>query len=129
MKRVKEDEGEEMCDMRGMLSFTILWLLSKRSMYGQELATEIGNRRGDKPNPGTIYPALKELAARRLIVASQQGRNSVYELTKEGKATLERSMEYFERAYGDIFNELRQVPAGAARIRTRRPSGGRAARE
>ena len=128
MKMVKEEGGEEMCDMRGMLSFTILWLLSRRPMYGQELATEIGNRRGDKPNPGTIYPALKELAARRLMVASQQGRNSVYELTKEGKATLERSMEYFERAYGDIFNELRQAPSGATRIRARRSSGGRPAR-
>jgi len=117
-----------MCDMRGMLSFTILWLLSRRPMYGQELATEIGNRRGDKPNPGTIYPALKELAARRLIVANQQGRNSVYELTREGEAILQRSMEYFERAYGDIFNELRQVPAGATRIRARRPPGGRPAR-
>ena len=128
MKMAKEDEGEEMCDMRGMLSFTILWLLSRRPMYGQELATEIGNRRGDKPNPGTIYPALKELAARRLIVASQQGRNSVYELTREGEATLERSMEYFERAYGDIFNELRQVPPGATRIRATRSSGARPAR-
>jgi PadR family transcriptional regulator, regulatory protein PadR len=120
MKTAKEDEGHEMCDMRGMLSFTILWLLSRRSMYGQELATEIGNRRGDKPNPGTIYPALKDLAARRLIVASQKGRNSVYELTREGKATLERSMEYFERAYGDIFDELRQAPRAAEKTRARR---------
>lgn len=120
MKRAKEEEGHEMCDMRGMLSFTILWLLSRRSMYGQELATEIGNRRGDKPNPGTIYPALKELAARGLIVASQQGRNSVYELTREGKATLERSMEYFERAYGDIFDELRQAPRSPEKARARR---------
>ena len=122
MKTAKEDEGHEMCDMRGMLSFTILWLLSRRSMYGQELATEIGNRRGDKPNPGTIYPALKDLAARRLIVASQQGRNSVYELTREGKATLERSMEYFEKAYGDIFDELRQVPRAAEKVKARRPA-------
>ncbi len=106
-----------MCDMRGMLSFTILWLLSRRSMYGQELATEIGNRRGDKPNPGTIYPALKDLAARRLIVANQQGRNCVYELTNEGRAALERSMEYFERAYGDIFNELRQVQPPSPKTR------------
>ena len=128
MKMVKEEGAEEMCDMRGMLSFTILWLLSRRPMYGQELATEIGNRRGDKPNPGTIYPALKELAARRLIVASQQGRNSVYELTREGEATLKRSMEYFERAYGDIFNELRQVPH-PSKAREARSPGGRSGRK
>ena len=34
---MKEGEGTGMCDMRGMLSFTILWLLSQRPMYGQEL--------------------------------------------------------------------------------------------
>ena len=125
MKKVKEGEAGEMCDMRGMLSFTILWLLSRRPMYGQELATEIGNRRGDKPNPGTIYPALKELAARRLIKATPQGRNSVYELTKGGKGALERSMDYFERAFGDIFEELREAPPGSPKVQASRPSGGR----
>ena len=39
------------CDMRGMLSFMILWLLSKKPMYGQQLATEIGKRKGANPNP------------------------------------------------------------------------------
>jgi PadR family transcriptional regulator len=110
------DKGNrETCDMRGMLSFTILWLLSKRPMYGQELATEIGKRRGDKPNPGTIYPALKDLAARHLIEASHRGRSSVYELTKEGRGTLERSLDYFERAFGDIFNEMRAVKPASPR--------------
>jgi len=122
---VKEGDSGEMCDMRGMLSFTILWLLSKRPMYGQELATEIGNRRGDKPNPGTIYPALKELAARHLIEASPQGRNSVYELTKEGKAALERSLDYFERAFGDIFNEIRFASPASQKVRARHSSGER----
>jgi len=125
MKKVDEGEAGEMCDMRGMLSFTILWLLSKRPMYGQELATEIGERRGDKPNPGTIYPALKELAARHLIQASPQGRNSVYELTKEGRGALQRSLNYFERAFGDIFNEMKAVPAGSQKASAGRSSSGR----
>ena len=69
----------ECCDMRGMLSFMILWLLSKRPMYGQELATEIGKRRGTKPNPGTIYPALKELEKR--ISKSQEYLDKLNELS------------------------------------------------
>jgi PadR family transcriptional regulator, regulatory protein PadR len=117
-----EGEGTGMCDMRGMLSFTILWLLSKRPMYGQELAMEIGKRRGDKPNPGTIYPALKDLAAHRLIEASPQGRNSVYALTKEGRSTLERSKVYFERAFGDIFNEMKVASPGSPKVRARKLS-------
>jgi DNA-binding PadR family transcriptional regulator len=88
--------------MRGMLSFMILWLLSKRSMYGQELATEIGRRKGDKPNPGTIYPALKDLSSRGLVQVHQEGRNTVYQLTKLGKTSLSNSIEYFRRAFGEI---------------------------
>jgi PadR family transcriptional regulator, regulatory protein PadR len=105
---LSEEEGA--CDMRGMLSFTILWLLSKRPMYGQELATEIGNRRGDKPNPGTIYPALKDLASRGMIEAHLEGRNNVYELTDRGRIGLSRSLEYFRKAFGEIFDSTLAIP-------------------
>jgi PadR family transcriptional regulator PadR len=96
------------CDMRGMLSFMILWLLSKRPMYGQELAVEIGKRKGEKPNPGTIYPALKELTSRELIEVRSDGRRTIYELTKEGSATLSRAQKYFLRAYKDIITTTRK---------------------
>jgi PadR family transcriptional regulator, regulatory protein PadR len=100
-----EEESGGMCDMRGMLSFMILWMLSSRSMCGQELADELGKRRGDKPNPGTIYPALKELANRGLIKSHSEGRTLVYELTASGKSTLSKSLAYFERVFGDILDE------------------------
>jgi PadR family transcriptional regulator PadR len=100
---IAEDE-HLLCDMRGMLSFMILWLLSKRPMYGQELATEIGKRKGDKPNPGTIYPALKQLSEKKLVESHLEGRNTVYELTKLGDVNLARSMEYFQKAFGEILS-------------------------
>ena len=98
------DEDNGTCDMRGMLSFTILWLLSTRPMYGQELATEIGKRRGDKPNPGTIYPALKDLSSRGLIKAHSEGRNNVYKLTAQGQESLQKALRYFDKAFGEIFS-------------------------
>lgn len=99
----------ETCDMRGMLSFRVLWLLSIRPMYGQELATEIGKRRGEKPNPGTIYPALKDLSNRGLIIGRLKGRNTVYELTSLGKESLGRALEYFEHTFSDIFHSAGKV--------------------
>ncbi|MGI0084353.1 MAG: PadR family transcriptional regulator [Nitrososphaerales archaeon] len=98
----KEASEDVMCDMRGMLSFMILWLLSKRAMYGQELAEEIGKRKGDKPNPGTIYPALKDLNKRGLVEVHREGRNTVYELTRLGRIGLSKSMDYFQKAFGEI---------------------------
>jgi len=102
-------EPREACDMRGMLSFMVLWLLSSRPMYGQEIAKEIGKRRGEKPNPGTIYPALKDLTTRGLIRGQMNGRNTVYELTSSGKTSLSVALEYFEHAFGEIFRSAPKV--------------------
>jgi PadR family transcriptional regulator, regulatory protein PadR len=103
------------CDMRGMLSFTILWLVSTRPMYGQEIATEIGKRRGEKPNPGTIYPALKDLASRGVIKGRTERRNTVYSITEDGKISFSKARDYFQRAFGEIFYST-------AKVRNRNPT-------
>lgn len=91
------------CDMRGMLSFHVLFLLSKRAMHGDELAEEIGKRRGEKPAPGTIYPALKDLKEKGLIKGEKKGKTIVYSLTPEGKKVYRESRNYFLRCFGNIF--------------------------
>ena len=108
----KENYGicpPECCDMRGMLSFLILWLLSKKTMYGQELAEEIGKRKGTKPNPGTIYPALKELKKRGLIKSKKEGRVTNYHITEKGRKGIQTACEYFCKAFGEIFQERIKV--------------------
>ncbi len=90
------------CDMRGLLSFQILWELSKHPMNGQELADQIGLRRGAKPTPGTIYPALKELAQKKLIRRKREGRQIIYNLTEDGRAGLEEATRYFYRVFHEI---------------------------
>jgi DNA-binding PadR family transcriptional regulator len=97
------------CDMRGMLSFMILWFLSKKSMYGQELATEIGKRKGSKPNPGTIYPALKELKKRKLIKSNKKGRVTTYQITEDGKKGFQIAYDYFFKAFGEIFQDQDRI--------------------
>ena len=88
--------------MRGLLSFQILWLLSKRKMHGEEIAIEIGRRRGDKPKPGTLYPALKELKASGLISGNRKGKTIAYSLTPYGRKSVLGATRYFCRAFGDI---------------------------
>ncbi len=93
------------CDMRGLLSFSILWLLTKRDMYGQEIAEELAQRRGTKPNPGTLYPALAELEKRGHVETRKEGRKKTYTLTEQGTESARVACEYFCRAYGEIFLE------------------------
>ena len=102
MRRERDEDESLCCDMRGMLSFMLLWLLCKRPMYGQELALEIAKRRGEKPNPGTIYPALKDLHKRGLVHIRSEGRKTVYELTKQGELGITEATYYFTRVFGEI---------------------------
>ncbi|MDE1871001.1 MAG: PadR family transcriptional regulator [Candidatus Micrarchaeota archaeon] len=90
------------CDMRGLLSFQILFLLSKRPMHGEEIAQEIKRRRGEKPKAGTIYPALKELSSKGLIHGRKEGKTVVYSITADGRESLRRAMRYFLRSFGDM---------------------------
>lgn len=101
--------GNETCDMRGMLSFQILFLLSKKPMHGEELAQELAKRRGEKPTAGTIYPALKELKNKHFIVGNKDGKLIVYSLTPVGQNTYKQSIIYFQRCFGDIIVEVQRI--------------------
>lgn len=92
----------ECCDMRGMLSFLILHLLSKKKMYGSEIAREIAKRKADKPNPGTLYPTLKDLEKKGLVESSKEGNTRYYKLTPAGRTGLQQAKQFFIQAYGDI---------------------------
>lgn len=93
------------CDMRGLLSFQILYLLSKKSMHGEEMAKAIEKRRGEKPKAGTIYPALKDLSSRGLIKGKKKGKIIVYSLTSDGKDAYSRAIKYFIRSFGDMITK------------------------
>jgi len=91
------------CDMRGMLSFLILFLLSKKHMHGQEIASEIEKRKGEKPSPGTIYPALKSLKEAGFIKEKKAGKIITYGLTEEGKRVLKVAKQKFCRIFVGVF--------------------------
>jgi len=92
------------CDMRGFLSLLVMHLLAKEPMSGAQLAREIEKRKGCKPNPGTIYPALKELVRKNVIEAkSKDGKEKVYKLTASGKKELEAARNSFCKIFYDLF--------------------------
>jgi PadR family transcriptional regulator, regulatory protein PadR len=118
-------EMPKYCDMRGMLSFQIIWLLNKKAMCGEELADELGKKREDKPNPGTIYPALKALKNAELIEQRRiGGRKKEYILTLEGRNELSRAYDYFKHVYGDIIKDGLKVATLAEKsaLETKEPA-------
>ena len=90
---------DKCCDMRGLLGFLILFLLSKKSMHGQEIADEIAKRKGEKPSPGTIYPALKNLRDSGFLEEQKEGKTIIYNLTLKWKKALEIAKVKFSRKF------------------------------
>jgi len=91
------------CDMRGMLSFLILFMLSKKHMHGQEISDELEKRKGTRPSPGTIYPALKSLKESGFIEEEKEGKTITYRLTKDGERALKIAKQQFCRTFTDVF--------------------------
>jgi PadR family transcriptional regulator len=90
--------------MRGMLGFLILFLLSKKPMHGQEIAEEIARRKGEKPSPGTIYPALKNLREMGFILSEEkEGKTITYAITDRGKNALRISKRRFIQTFLGVF--------------------------
>lgn len=95
--------SEDCCDMRGLLGFLILFLLSKKEMHGQELADEIAKRKGEKPSPGTIYPALKGLREAGFLQEEKVGKTISYSLTPRGKKALSIAKKRFTKTFLGVF--------------------------
>lgn len=86
-----------------MLSFLVLFLLSKKKMHGQEIAKEIGKRKGSMPSPGTIYPALKGMHEAGLIKEKKEGKTIYYSLTDDGKRALKFAKAQFVRTFVGVY--------------------------
>ncbi len=93
------------CEMKGYLSYLILWILNKKTMKGAEIGRELEKRRGTKPGPGTIYPALKELKKTGLIKVDQK---KIYSLTTEGEEELKSACKFFCQIFYDM-KEMKEM--------------------
>ncbi len=68
-------------------------------MNGAEITKELEKRKGTKPSPGTIYPALKELKEKGLIATDN---NKTYSLTKKGENELKSACNLFCKTFYDM---------------------------
>ena len=94
---------ENCCDMRGMLGFLILFLVSQKPMHGKEIAGEMVKRKGEKPSPGTLYPAIKNLREAGFLDEEKQGKTITYTLTPSGKKALTVAKRKFCKIFLGVF--------------------------
>jgi DNA-binding PadR family transcriptional regulator len=79
---------------RGMLRLVSLFLLSKSSLSGRDLAEQLRVISSGlwKPSPGSVYPILSSLLREGLIaeVPRKEGNTRRYIITSKGKQHLEK---------------------------------------
>ena len=86
------------CELKGYLSYLILWIINNESRNGAGISREIEKRRGTKPNPGTIYPLLKELKNKELVSVDEY---KYYSLTLRGEKELKEECQFFCNIFYD----------------------------
>lgn len=98
----------ELLEFKGFLSFLILHEISYKPMAGDDLAKKIGARKGAMLTPGTIYPALKKLKTKKLVVFKQIGRKKLYSLTKKGEEELKNQYDLFSKYFFGLKNKIKR---------------------
>ena len=81
---------------RGEVALAMLSLLEAGPKHGYELMRELEQRSGGtyQASAGTIYPKLQQLQDEGLVTSrSEDGGKRVYEISEEGRRTVEREAE------------------------------------
>lgn len=104
--------------LKGTLDVLILKTLSSGSQHGYGISRSIRHATGDvfQVEEGALYPALRRLEKRGLVVAdwgkTDTGREAkFYTLTREGRAELASSLRNWER-YVQAMDGVLQSEAG-----------------
>lgn len=106
----------------GVLPLYVLCLLQSKEMFGNEIMSEIEKRTHSacSPNPGAIYPLLKELEKENFVECSwnldKDHPRKIYKITEKGKKEYEiikkilknkfkKSLSIFNEIYNEIYSE------------------------
>lgn len=105
--------------IKGTLSLLILSLLSRRSMYGYEIATTVARDTcgAFQWKEGSLYPALHRLERDGLIRSEWQGepggrRRKYYDLTDDGRDALRERTECWGRLHQAVNQVLEKSNEG-----------------
>jgi DNA-binding PadR family transcriptional regulator len=99
---------------RGDLKFEILEALVDGPRHGYDIMLEIERKRGLRPSPGSVYPALQMLEDGDFLKSSERDGKRVYEITDKGRELLAQRQPEEDAAnegafYATIGEAMRQV--------------------
>jgi DNA-binding PadR family transcriptional regulator len=78
---------------RGSVKYDVLAILADGSRHGYEIMLAIEERRGFRPSPGSIYPALQMLDDGDFVSSREVDGKRIYEITDKGRELLQTYRE------------------------------------
>ncbi len=78
---------------RGSVKFEILSVLAEGPRHGYDVMLAIEQKRGYRPSPGSIYPALQMLEDEEFIRGADEGGKRIYTITDKGSEHLRKHRE------------------------------------
>jgi DNA-binding PadR family transcriptional regulator len=102
---------------RGSLKYDVLAILAEGPRHGYEIMGAIEERRGFRPSPGSIYPALQMLDEGDFLDSREVDGKRVYSITETGKAMLDEHLKSPEGA-GDTSSQMAGLEIMGRGIRT-----------
>lgn len=109
-------------DLRGLLSFWLLWELRLGPLSGAQLDERLAWRRGTPVSPGTLYPALAALEKAGAVNKRRSGRETAYTITKDGRRDLECAVSCLGAMFSDVIAAVTTSSGGGRRGRLPEPS-------
>lgn len=74
---------------RGSVKYDVLEVLAEGDRHGYDIMNAIGEKRGFKPSPGSIYPALQMLDDADYVKSREADGKRIYAITDSGRAFLQ----------------------------------------
>jgi len=74
--------------LKGLLKMSMLKIISENKSTGYEIIKKVTELTGEKPSTGSIYPLLKSMQTKGLIIGTTENGKTTYEITPSGQATL-----------------------------------------
>jgi len=102
---------------RGDLKYEILEALLEGPRHGYDIMLEIERRRGLRPSPGSIYPALQMLEDGDFVTSAERDGKKTYTITEKGRGLYEQREQPSEEDmpwgnpefYATLADAMRQV--------------------
>ncbi len=98
--------------LKGLLKMSMLKIISENRATGYEIIKKVTELSGQRPSTGSVYPLLKTMQTKGLIIGTTEKGKTTYEITPNGQAVLSSHgslKNYYEQKLNSSISLIRDT--------------------